>query len=78
MAITCASCGHWSLNGEHDCPAVRAHHMNKAVSKELFWQQCVVAALSSKADALDAKLAADDCLDGFRKRFRKDAEQESA
>jgi hypothetical protein len=38
MAITCTACGHWSLNGEHACPAVWAEHMAQAARPQLVIQ----------------------------------------
>jgi len=38
MAVTCEQCGHWSLSGEHDCPAVRAKFMAEAYRKQIVIQ----------------------------------------
>lgn len=38
MAVTCEACGHWSLSGEHDCPAVRAKFMAEAYRKQIVIQ----------------------------------------
>lgn len=38
MAVTCEACGHWSLTGEHSCPALWARFAEKAARKQIVIQ----------------------------------------
>ena len=64
MAVTCDACGHWSLSGEHDCPAVWARHFKEANRPQLVIQlpdrpgpiyDDLLIALTRLADAIAAE-----------------------